>query len=236
MGDDLVHDRFRRSAQQMARRQDVRAAEFAEHVQRFVLARGDERAVDVGTGTGALALALAPHVREVVGVDLVPELLELARERGDAFENVTFAVGDATRLDFGDGGFDLAGTARTLHHVARPELVVAELSRVTRRGGHVLVIDQLAPTDPLEAVDLDRFERARDPSHARLLPDADMRALFDANRLVLVRAEFEPEVRELESYLDLAACEGEARDRARGLAPAGGSLPATVGWYLLRRA
>jgi ubiquinone/menaquinone biosynthesis C-methylase UbiE len=236
MGDDLVHERFRRSAEQMARRQDARAAEFDEHVKRFVLPAGDERALDVGTGTGALALALAPHVREVVGVDLVPELLELARERGAAFENVSFVEGDATRLEFPDGAFDLTGTARTLHHVPRPELVVAELSRVTSRGGHVLVIDQLAPTDPLEAVDLDRFERARDPSHARLLPDADLRALFDANRLVLVRAEFHPEVRELESYLDLAACAGEARERARGLAPGSGSLPATVGWYLLRRA
>jgi ubiquinone/menaquinone biosynthesis C-methylase UbiE len=236
MAEDPVRDRFRRSAQQMAQRQDARAAEFAEHVRQFVLPRGDERALDVGTGTGALALALAPQVREVVGVDVVPELLALARERGVAYGNVEFVEGDATRLDFTDGAFDLTGTARTLHHVQRPELVVAELSRVTRRGGHVLVIDQLAPVDPLEAVDLDRFERARDPSHARLLPDTDLRSLFDANRLVLIRAEFQPEVRELESYLDLAACEGEARQRARQLAPEDGRLPASVGWYFLRRA
>ena len=44
-------------------------------------AEGDERALDVGTGAGAFALALAPLVREVVGVDLVPELLEQARAR-----------------------------------------------------------------------------------------------------------------------------------------------------------
>lgn len=236
MAEDAVRRRFRRSAQQMAQRQDARAAEFGEDVRRFVLPQGDERALDAGTGTGALALALAPHVREVVGVDVVPELLELARERGAAYGNVSFVAGDATQLEFADGSFDLSGTARTLHHVARPELVVAELARVTRRGGHVLVIDQLAPADPLEAVDLDRFERARDPSHARLLPDTDLRSLFDANRLVLARAESRPEVRELESYLDLAACEGEAREQARALAPGGRRLPASVGWYLLRRA
>ena len=57
----------------------------------------------------------------------------------------------------------------------------------------------LGDTDP-------QFERARDPSHRRLLPDADMRGLFDANRLVLLRAEFHSETRELETYLDLAAC------------------------------
>jgi hypothetical protein len=42
------------------------------------------------------------------------------------------------------------------------------------------------------------------------------------------------ETRDLERYLDLAACEGEERERARALAP-GASFPVTVGWYLLRR-
>ena len=68
-----------------------------------------------------------------------------------------------------------------------PELVVAELARVTRFGGRVLVIDQIAPGDPLVAVELDRFERARDPSHTRLLPDVDVRSLLEANGLVVIR-------------------------------------------------
>ena len=46
-------------------------------------------------------------------------------------------------------------------------------------------------------------------------------------------AETVSEERELESYLDLAGCEGEARERARGLTPPG--YRAEIGWYLLRR-
>ena len=126
-------DRLARTAAQVAARQDARAAELAEQVGSFVLPAGSERALDVGCGAGALALALAPLVAEVVGVDRVPELLELARERAPA--NATFVEGDATALPFEDASFDLAGTLRTLHHVARPELVVAELARVTRPGG-----------------------------------------------------------------------------------------------------
>ncbi len=100
----------------------------------------------------------------------------------------------------------------------------------------MLVIDQLAPNDPLAAVELDRFERAREPSHTRLLPDVDLRQLFEANRLVLIRSETADEERELEPYLDLAGCVGEARERALGLAPEGfRTYTATVGWYLLRR-
>lgn len=215
----------------MAASQDERAAELAERVRRFVQPRGDKRALDVGTGAGALALALAPLVREVVGVDRVPELLALARERAPA--NAKFGEADATELPFGDDSFDLAGTLRTLHHVARPELVVAELARVTRRGGHVLVVDQIAPVDPLEALELDRFERARDASHARLLPEIDLRHLFEANALTLVRMERDVEQRELGSYLDRAGCEGEARERAAALAP--DPCTAELGWYLLEK-
>jgi ubiquinone/menaquinone biosynthesis C-methylase UbiE len=198
-----------------------------------VAPRGDERALDSGTGSGALAFALAPHVREVVGVDLVPELLEQARRRAEQLSNVTFVEGDATKLPFGYGEFDLAGTLRTLHHIGRPELVVAELARVTRARGRVLVVDQIAPVDPAAAAELNRFERARDPSHTRTLADVDLRGLFESNGLVLVRAEYERESRDLDTYLDLAGCEGEARERARTLAPPG--YTADLGWYLLEK-
>ena len=229
-------DRFARTAERLAARQDERAALLAEQVRRFVLPDGDERALDVGTGAGALALALAPLVREVVGIDPVPELLALARERATGLENVTFVEGDGASLPFDDFSFDLAGTLRTLHHVHRPELVVAELVRVTRPGGRVLVVDQIAPADPLEAMTLDRFERARDPGHERLLPDGDLRQLFEANQLVLLRERHESEQRDLDAYLELAGCEGDARERARALAPHGGdAVRAAVAWYLLER-
>jgi SAM-dependent methyltransferase len=230
----MAEDRFARTAERTAALQDARAAALAEQVQAFVLPAGDERAIDVGCGAGALALALAPLVREVVGVDRVPELLELARER--APENARFVEADATSLPFEDASFELAGTLRTLHHVRRPELVVAELARVARPGGRVLVIDQLAPIDPLDAYPIDRFEQARDSSHTRLLPDVDLRGLFDANGLALLRSRQDEERRELGAYLDLAGCEGGARESALSLAPHGReSYTAVLGWYLLER-
>jgi SAM-dependent methyltransferase len=232
--EDAVRSRFAASAGRMAARADEQAAELAERVRRFVGTRGDDRALDAGAGTGALAFALAPLVREVVAVEIVAELLAEGRRRAAAYENVSFVEGDMTRLPFDIGTFDLAGTLRTLHHLPRPELAVAELTRVTRRGGHVLVVDQIGPVDPLAAIELDRFERARDPTHTRLLPDGDLRALFEANRLVLLRARFDREPRQLAPYLDLAGCAGEARERARRLAP-GDPYTAELGWYLLRR-
>lgn len=230
---DATRERFAKTAERIAELQDARAAVLAERVREFVLPNGDERALDAGTGAGALALALAPLVREVVGVDVVPELLEQARKRAAAFPNVSFLEADATALPFDLGSFDLACSVRTLHHIRRPELAVAELARVTRRDGHVFVVDQIAPADPLAALELDRFERARDPSHARTLSDTDLRQLFEANGLVLRRSEFARERRELDPYLDLAGCEGDRREQAKALAPR--DHTAVVGWYLLRR-
>lgn len=233
--DDAVRARFGANADRVAEASLRRLGELEARVTEFVQPEGDERVLDVGTGTGPLAFALASRVRQVVAIDLVPELLERAREHArDRYTNVEFVEGDVAHLPFERGEFDLVCERAVLHHVPRPELVVAEMTRVTRPGGRLLVVDQLAPVDPLVAIELDRFERARDPSHTRLLSDGDLRSSFEANGLVLVRSRVDRYERELDPYLDLSGCEGEDRDRVRALAPAD-PYEVETGWYLLRR-
>jgi SAM-dependent methyltransferase len=213
--------------------QEQRAADVSARVRRLLGPfTGQEKALDSGCGTGALAFALAPYVREVVGVDASAELLEAARSA--APDNVTFVEGDATALSFGYGAFDLTGCMRVLHHVRRPEVVISELARVTRPGGRVLVVDQLGSVDPLRSFEQDRFERLRDPGHQRLLPEADIRGFLDANDLVLVASEVARERVDLERYLDLSGVPEERRDEVRGLAP-GAHYDVELGWYVARK-
>ena len=107
---------------------------------------------------------LAPLVREVVGVDIVPELLEEARKR--APENVEFVEGDATSSRSRRIPSTSLSTARTLHHVPRPELVLAEMNRVLRPGRDDA---RRRPARPQRPARRDRAEPLR--ARARRLDD-----------------------------------------------------------------
>jgi SAM-dependent methyltransferase len=214
--------------------QEERAADLAERVRRllgpFV---GTEAALDAGCGTGALSLALAPNVAEVVGIDTRADYLEAGRAA--APENVRFLEGDVTALPFGYASFDLACCHRVLHHVRRPELAVSELVRVTRPGGRIFIADQLGSLDPLHSLELDRFERLREATHQRLLPDGDIRGYLDANDLVLITSEVTRERIDLEQRLELVGMSEQDRERIRGPAPAE-PYDVEIGWYVARKA
>jgi ubiquinone/menaquinone biosynthesis C-methylase UbiE len=213
--------------------QAERADQLAERVRHLLSPfEGNEIALDAGCGTGSLAFALASFVAEVVGVDTNTEYLEAGRVAAPS--NVRLDEGDVTALPFGYAEFDLACSHRVLHHVRRPELAVSELARVTKPGGRMLIADQLGSTDPLKSLELDRFERRRDPSHQRLLPDADVRGYLDANDLVLLTSEVTREQLDVERRLELAGFDEEERARIRGPAPAA-PYEIEVGWYVVRK-
>ncbi|MDH4102810.1 MAG: class I SAM-dependent methyltransferase [Thermoleophilia bacterium] len=213
--------------------QEERALDLAERLRRLLGPfTGAEAALDAGCGTGALAFALAPNVAEVVGIDARVDYLEAGRAA--APENVSFIEGDVTKLPFGYASFDLACCHRVLHHARRPELAVSELVRVTRPGGRIFIVDQLGSIDPLRSMEMDRFERMRDSSHQRLLPDGDIRGYLDANDLVLISSEVTRERIDLEQRLDLAGISKDDRERIRGPAPAT-PYDVEIGWYVSRK-
>jgi ubiquinone/menaquinone biosynthesis C-methylase UbiE len=131
----------------------------------------DWHALDVATGAGHTALALAPLVAQVVGIDLTPQMVSRARalaaER--SLSNVTFEVGDAEKLPVRPASFDLVTCRVALHHFADPARAVADMARVCKPDGLVVVIDNIVPADANVARAVNSFEKMRDPSHARAL-------------------------------------------------------------------
>jgi SAM-dependent methyltransferase len=109
-------------------------------VERAAIEPGTEL-LDVGTGTGGnVAIPAAQAGAKVVGLDVTPELLELARgHAADAGVEVDWVEGDAAALPFGDASFDRV--ASTFGAMFAPDHAgaAAELVRVCRPGGRVLM-------------------------------------------------------------------------------------------------
>ena len=110
-------------------------------------------ALDVATGTGDLALALAgcPGVSAVVGVDLLPEMLAIARNKRRAGRAagapVDFVLGDALNLPFGDQSFVCATAGFSLRNMPDVPAAIAEMARVVAPGGRVTTLE-LTPMPP----------------------------------------------------------------------------------------
>jgi SAM-dependent methyltransferase len=135
--------------------------------------------LDVACGAGHVAEQAAPHVRQVVGIDLTPALLEVGAERlrEAGITNVLLQEGNAVELPFLDASFDLVVCRGAMHHFPRPEQPIAEMARVCRQEGRVVVSDMVA-TSVGARERFDEVHRHLDPSHARTLLDAELADLL----------------------------------------------------------
>lgn len=127
------------------------------------------RALDVGCAAGHTAFAFAPHVREVIGVDLSADMLAEAARQAAArgIENVRWEVANAAALPYPDATFDVVACRMVVHHF--PALVppLAEMARVLKPGGHCVIVDIISPEEPALAEFINHVELLRDPSHSR---------------------------------------------------------------------
>jgi demethylmenaquinone methyltransferase / 2-methoxy-6-polyprenyl-1,4-benzoquinol methylase len=126
------------------RRWRARAADLA------AVGPGD-RVLDVATGTGDLALELAPRVApggEVVGSDFAEAMLDRAREKAADRADVRFEWGDALALEYPDDAFAAATVAFGARNFADLHRGLAQMARVVRPGGRVVVLEITTPRTP----------------------------------------------------------------------------------------
>jgi SAM-dependent methyltransferase len=169
--------------------------------------------LEVACGAAHQAQAVSESVRQVVGVDLTPEMLEAGRRRLDdaGVRNILLQEGNASTLPFVDDSFDLSYSRFALHHVEDATEVLTESTRVVRPGGRVAVVD-LVSLDPALADRFNDYERRRDPSHTRALTVEELDRAFASTGLDIVhRTQAEP-VLPVDRWLEQASTPGDVGD------------------------
>jgi ubiquinone/menaquinone biosynthesis C-methylase UbiE len=150
----------------------------------------EDEVLDVACGSGIVACVFAPMVRQVTGIDLTPAMLEqahiMSKQRG--LTNLSWQQGDIEALPFADASFSLVLSRYAFHHFLHPELVLAEIVRVCRPGGRILIADVVMPPEQVKAYN--ELEKLRDPSHTRALTLEEFQLLFSQTALQNVRLAF----------------------------------------------
>jgi SAM-dependent methyltransferase len=136
--------------------------------------------LDVACGAAHATEQAAPHVRQVVGIDITPALLHVGAQRlhEAGVDNVLLQEGNATALPFVDESFDLVMCRTAIHHMPDPQRAVAEMARVCRPDGRVAVLDMIVPSADMRPR-FDDVHRALDPSHAGALLEAELADLLE---------------------------------------------------------
>ncbi|MDR2187373.1 MAG: class I SAM-dependent methyltransferase [Azonexus sp.] len=139
-------------------------------------------ALDLGCGAGHVAYALAAGGAAVVACDPAAEMLALveaeARQRG--LDKLSTQQGAAEKLPFAAAAFDWVVSRYSAHHWPDVPAAIAEIARVLKPGGSLIVIDIIAPETPLLDTLLQTIEILRDPSHVRDYRRSEWTAMFGA--------------------------------------------------------
>jgi ArsR family transcriptional regulator len=98
---------------------------------------------DLGCGTGQLSQTIAPYAKSVIAVDASNDMLDAARQRLQDFANIDVRQGELESLPIENEELHAAMLSLVLHYSPDPARALAEVGRVLRPGGRVLVVDML---------------------------------------------------------------------------------------------
>jgi ubiquinone/menaquinone biosynthesis C-methylase UbiE len=173
--------------------------------------RPNHRVLDVATGAGHTALAAAPHVLEVIGLDITPAMLAQAKRLAAAREirNVSFVQGNAEALPFPAASFDRVLVRSAPHHFAQLIPALAEAYRVLRPGGVFAVSDCSPP--PVVRDWLEVVEVGRDPSHVRSRALEEWRALLQSLGFTVELAERIEQEKDILEWFEIAKLDDKAK-------------------------
>jgi DNA gyrase subunit B len=132
----------------------------------------DATALDVCCGSGVVGASFKGRVKKVIGLDLTPQMVDLARTRLDEVRQ-----GNVYKIPFEDNRFELVCTREVLHLLPFPEKPVAEIMRVLKPGGQ-FIVGQILPFSEADAPWMYRIFKKKQPLIFNMFQEEDFRRLL----------------------------------------------------------
>jgi ubiquinone/menaquinone biosynthesis C-methylase UbiE len=214
---DVVRREFARQADGFGHRGSLFAARsLADWIDAGARLAPGDLVLDAGGGAGDLSRSLADRARQFVVADLTEALRDVGRDAAEAagVDNVLFVRAALEDLPFPDRSFDCVLCRFVVHHLADPAPALAELRRVCRPGGRVVVAD-LVCLDAAIAWRHNALERLRDPSHTAALTEDALVAAVGAAPLAVASVDRYEQRLELEAWIERAHTPAAAADELR---------------------
>ena len=180
---EKIRERFTKTADVFAKTvRRVRTEEAERLAERATagLANAEKMlAIDLACGPGTFTRPLAARVRQAIGADLTPAMVEKARAEAarDGIANIEFVCADIYALPFADGVAGIVSCGYAFHHMTDPARALAEMARVLQPGGRMAITDIIVP-EGCDGAFQDQVERVRDPSHTTTQSVANFHALI----------------------------------------------------------
>ena len=171
-------------------------------------------ALDIATGTGEFARALSPKIGSVVGLDATDAMMEQGRKFVEkaGISNISFKQGFVQELPFEDASFDIVACRYAFHHFADPKPVLAEMVRVCKPGGHIIIVDIIVPDESL-AVENNYYEWLCDQSHTRALHPGEFETCLGLFGMEVISTRTRALENEFVEWMDFSLTEKQHREK-----------------------
>ena len=188
----MTEAKVRAQYDQLAARYDQRWSRYVSGTLSFLKTwaqiRPTDIVLDVACGTGEferLILSENPG-QQIVGVDISQEMLAIAQQKLQAYPNTVFLPASVTKLPLAEQRFDVVVSASSFHYFDDPTAALAEMKRVLKPNGKVIILDWCK--DYLLCRLCDFFLKMIDPAHKQCYTQSEFHTLLTASGFDIQRA------------------------------------------------
>lgn len=212
---EAVQEQFSRNAMKYVQSQSHAKGADLQAMIGWLQPQPHWRVLDIATGGGHVAKALSSHVETVVATDLTRPMLAAAAQHHQEHgcTNMLYVVADAEELPFLDTSFDAVTCRIAPHHFPHPDRFIQEVSRVLKKDGLFLLIDNVAPEREDLGVYMNTVEKMRDESHVRCLPVSEWQQYAAQNGLQEEFSEFSRKKHNFPIWVAMTATSPEQMER-----------------------